>query len=201
MTNFEDNIKMKNSLKDTMSDGSLKEAKKMCDSTEKGFLLDLEKINFPVGKAVRVRKTMVRGSMERNLRNNKTNIIQISKRGQSLDPAKVALEDAELAIKYVLDKGDDNADMGSYGRFSPQKNTCKLPVSFLKMRMQRNLRQQQSQVDEMKNHFRASRVFYHRERPSRVNNRFNTRGYQTQMTERDTEQSPRNQMLASSLEM
>ena len=55
----------------------------------------------------------------------------------------------ELGFRYVLDKsGDSDVDENKHqytasfgGHFSPRKNTSKLPVSFLKLKLQRNMRQ------------------------------------------------------------
>lgn len=57
-------------------------------------------------------------------------------------------KEAELAIKYVLDKGENGYEGGIggnspvHGCFTPSKNTAKLPVSFLKMKMQQKLRKE-----------------------------------------------------------
>ena len=39
----------------------------------------------------------------------------------------------------------------------------KLPVSFIKMKMQRNMRNQQFKVESMQNHFKAQRMVYHQQ--------------------------------------
>lgn len=96
-------------------------------------------------------------------------------------PLPVDDKEAELAIKYVLDKGENSFEgpggSPSYGRFSPsKKNTAKLPVCFLKLKMQQNLRKQQTKVDNLKNHFRASQAVYHRDRHRNINRNSVTRG-------------------------
>ena len=50
-----------------------------------------------------------------------------------------AVDESELCFRYVLDRGqqkDKDNNQTSYGmHFSPRKNTSKLPVSFIKMKM------------------------------------------------------------------
>ena len=90
------------------------EARKVQNSQDNLDLLELKEINFPSKKPVFVRKAGFRRPTE------KGNFIKVSNReqervlspGSALSPTNPLLtkqnqiDDAELAFKYVLDKGD-----------------------------------------------------------------------------------------------
>ena len=98
-------------------------------------LLELEEINFPNRKPVRVRKTTGEKVSVRNQMVNKST--KVTPRSSTYKAEYTQEEEAQLGIKYVLDKGEPQEDLThAFGQhFAPTKNPSKLPVSFLKMKM------------------------------------------------------------------
>ena len=79
----------------------------------------------------------------------------------------MTIEDPELANKYVLDKGDGLEQFSYSGTWGSAKHVKKLPASFLKMKLQRDLRQQKGKIEQMKNHFRTTKMVRHEHPGSR----------------------------------
>ncbi len=88
------------------------------DSVENLAQLELEEINFMNKKSVHVKKNGKRKTQTTSANGRPCKFIKVTREKQpSLNaPSKITpLEEAELAIKYVLDKGPADEDTFNYG--------------------------------------------------------------------------------------
>ena len=112
---------------------------------DKNDLLELEEINFMNKKSVRVRRTAnQKGGKRKSGKQSPAKFIMVSNQTTNT-PKRISntltIEDPELANKYVLDKGDGLEQFNYSGTWGSAKHVKKLPASFLKMKLQRDLRQ------------------------------------------------------------
>ena len=148
------------------------------DSLDNNDLISLEQLNFMNKKSVRVvRKSKPKSRSKKTPTKKQTRVSEVEKIQQHERQRQV--EESELAIKYVLDKGTEEEPSNFGAQLKTKRNTCKLPASFLKMKLQQDLRQQQLKVELLKNHFRTTRAVCHdqrnRQAQSLLNNRYRNR--------------------------